>query len=400
MNSRTESETPTLLWVALGLAMVPAVTMAFGRFAYALLLPEMRVDLAWNYSQAGAMNSASGAGYVAGAMIATYRRKHDDRMALLLGGTLTALTLLLSGFSSNFALLLTLRAIGGATGAIAFIAGSNLAIASGRGASPRQAANLLGIYYAGGGFGVVITAISLPWLLDGLNWRYGWITLGLLSLLAILASVPAANHVKTLYPLPSQPQQLRYPPLRLILPQLLSFTLYGLGYIAFATYIIDFLKNVQGHDTATVSVFWVLVGAFAMLGAFAWGPLLARLNGGWGSVATMGVTTIGSVIPLYFNGKIAVYLSASLFGIGFLAAVAAVSVYVRRSLPSETWPKTIGIMTIGFAAGQSLGPVLSGKIADLSQNIEAGLLASIFALLTAMFCSALQRKTVASHANQ
>lgn len=400
MSPPTDAKAPAALWVALGLAMVPAVTMAFGRFAYALLLPDMRVDLAWTYAQAGAMNAASGAGFVVGAIMATYRRKPDDRKAFLLGGTLTALCLLLSGFSSHFELLIGLRAVGGATGAIAFIAASNMAVATGHHGGPRQAAKLLGIYYAGGGLGIVITAVSLPWLLNRLDWRYGWIALGLLSLLAILAAVPAANRANTRHPAATQPASLRYPPLGPILPQLLSFTLYGAGFITFATYIIDILKNVQGHDTVTVSIFWVLVGLFAIVGAFAWGPLLARLHSGWGSVATMGVTTVGAGIPLFFSGKVAVYLSASLFGIGFLAAVAAMSVFVQRSLPRDTWPKTLGIMTIGFAAGQSLGPVLSGSVADVTQKLDAGLLVSIFVLLAAIFCSALQRNAVAAPSHQ
>ena len=56
--------------VALGLATGPAVALGFSRFAYALLLPPMRDALGWSYVQAGAINTANGAGYVVGAAIA------------------------------------------------------------------------------------------------------------------------------------------------------------------------------------------------------------------------------------------------------------------------------------------------------------------------------------------
>src|SRR5689334_3597053 len=60
----------THLGVVLGLAMGPAVGLGLGRFAYALLLPAMRVDLGWSYAQAGALNTANAAGYLIGALLA------------------------------------------------------------------------------------------------------------------------------------------------------------------------------------------------------------------------------------------------------------------------------------------------------------------------------------------
>jgi hypothetical protein len=38
------------MWVVIGLAMGPAVALGLARFAYALLLPAMRVDPGWDAS--------------------------------------------------------------------------------------------------------------------------------------------------------------------------------------------------------------------------------------------------------------------------------------------------------------------------------------------------------------
>ncbi|MGH9054723.1 MAG: YbfB/YjiJ family MFS transporter [Acidimicrobiales bacterium] len=53
---------------AAGLALGPAVALGLARFAYALLLPAMRTDLHWSYTQAGALNTANALGYFAGAI--------------------------------------------------------------------------------------------------------------------------------------------------------------------------------------------------------------------------------------------------------------------------------------------------------------------------------------------
>ena len=51
--------------------MGPVIALGLARFAYALLLPAMRADLGWSYADAGAINTANAAGYLAGALLAT-----------------------------------------------------------------------------------------------------------------------------------------------------------------------------------------------------------------------------------------------------------------------------------------------------------------------------------------
>ena len=55
---------------ALLLSLGTASALGFGRFAYGLLLPAMRDDLGWSLTEAGAMNTANGLGYLVGAMAA------------------------------------------------------------------------------------------------------------------------------------------------------------------------------------------------------------------------------------------------------------------------------------------------------------------------------------------
>ena len=60
-------------WVViLALAMAPAVSNGFARFAYALILPAMRADLGWTYSMAGWINTANAIGYLLGALPVSY----------------------------------------------------------------------------------------------------------------------------------------------------------------------------------------------------------------------------------------------------------------------------------------------------------------------------------------
>ena len=58
---------PTLM-LAAGLSLGSAIALGLARFAYALLLPSMKLDLGWSFAQAGAMNTANALGYLLGAL--------------------------------------------------------------------------------------------------------------------------------------------------------------------------------------------------------------------------------------------------------------------------------------------------------------------------------------------
>src|SRR5206468_12255432 len=59
---------PAKLIIVLSIA--PAIGLGICRFAYALVLPDMRDSLGWSYATAGFMNTINAAGYLAGALTA------------------------------------------------------------------------------------------------------------------------------------------------------------------------------------------------------------------------------------------------------------------------------------------------------------------------------------------
>src|SRR5260370_1274093 len=88
----------------------------------------MRTDLKWSYTQAGGMNTANALGYLAGALAAAITTAAiGERRTFALSFTLTATSILASGFTTSYVLLLLLRGLGGAAGAVLFISGGALA---------------------------------------------------------------------------------------------------------------------------------------------------------------------------------------------------------------------------------------------------------------------------------
>src|ERR1700710_183808 len=99
----------TPLWIVAGLAMGPAIALGLARFAYALLLPAMRADLGWSFADAGSMNTANAAGYLAGALIAApIGRRFGDKVAFKFGLLFAAVAIGASGLTGNFTALLVM----------------------------------------------------------------------------------------------------------------------------------------------------------------------------------------------------------------------------------------------------------------------------------------------------
>ena len=361
------------LWVALGLAVGPLVAIGLARFAYALLLPPMRADLDWSYSQAGAMNAANAAGYLAGAIFtARLAARHGERTVYLVGLFGTAFSLIGCGAGDGFTTLLALRAAAGFFGALAFVAGATLATAAGAGA------------------GVVLSSVIVPLaLMDGASgWRWGWLGFGAVSLLAGLVSLPAVRHrpPRATVRVASRAATARVS----LVAAAIAYALFGAGYIAYMTFVIAFLRA-EHFAPLTVSTFWTVLGLASVATGFGWGYVLARLPGGWPLAVVLAMLGIGALMPLMNEGGAIAFLSAVLFGGSQMAAPAAVTVLVRKAHPPATWTREIGWLTVLFGIGQCIGPLLAGALSDTPSGVRLGLLVSVAILALAAVIAALQR---------
>ncbi|MEJ2632284.1 MAG: YbfB/YjiJ family MFS transporter [Acidihalobacter sp.] len=391
-STQRPQQTPkaTPIWVVIGLAMGPTVALGLARFAYALLLPPMRAGLGWSYAAAGALNTANAAGYLVGALAAAaFGRRFGDKRVFAVSLLLTALAVGASGLTAEFSRQLALRFGAGFTGALAFVAGAGLTAAAAHGGARSRAPTILGLYFAGGGLGITASALAVPPLLAAFGWRGGWLALGGLSLLATIIAWAALGRAPRTASAAGKHGHGSWS-VRFMVPKLLAYGLFGAGYIAYMTFIIAYLRSAEQFSGFEISAFWAVLGIAAILAAFAWGPVLGRLKGGWGTTATVGVVTLGAAMPLIYGGIAGAFLSAILFGGSFLAVVAAVSSFGRRVAPPHAWTAVIGALTVAFGIGQSIGPVLSGMLSDGSGGVATGLWVSVAILAVACVVAATQ----------
>lgn len=351
----------------------PGAALGAGRFAYALVLPAMQAELGLTFAQAGLLGSANTAGYLLGALISHrvlagvgYRR--GFYAALLL----QSLTLALLALSPGYALFVALRLAQGFLGALVFVGGAALLLASG------SRALGLGVYFGGVGMGIVLSTLILPVMT---SWQSGWLLLGVLSLVMTAASFLALRDLREPPPHVTGAQG----SLRGIGVALVVYGLYGAGYIGYMTFVGAGLNVPLGGV-------WVILGIGAALNGYLWGPVVERLGGVRALRVIMLTLTVASLYPLLINLP---YLSAFLFGISFLGVITAITSLFRERLPAATWSRAMGLSTAVFALGQAGGPSISGVAGELLGG-AAGALWSATALLGAALVVALLARDRAS----
>jgi predicted MFS family arabinose efflux permease len=377
------------LAAALALALAAAVSLGLARFSYALLLPPMRQDLGWSYVTAGGMNTFNALGYLLGALaMPRLMRRFDARALMLVGGAAAALLLAAHAATRADAVLVVLRTATGVGSALSFVGGGLLAarLAS---LAPARAGLVLGIYYGGVGLGIIGSALLVPPIVDAhaARWPAAWLALAAAAAFFTLLTAVGTRGLGA--PPPVAGERVRFAP-RTLAFGLAGYAMFGLGYIAYMTFIITLLRE-QGLSGAATVGFFVLLGAGVLASSWLWAGLLQRHRDGRPMALLNALLALATVLPVASTHPLSVYASGALFGGVFLSVVASTTALVRHNLEPAAWPAGIAVFTIVFAAGQIIGPAIVGWIADLSGGLATGFVASAAMLALGALLASLQR---------
>jgi predicted MFS family arabinose efflux permease len=390
LHSPQPPSTAHLARLILTLSLSATVSLGIGRFAYALVLPDMRDSLHWSYSAAGFMNTINAAGYLAGALLASQLVRRFGWSAALRGGTLINLAALaLCAITGNFVVLSAARLVGGFAAAASFVAGGALAAELAQ-ARPERASFLLSLFYAGPGLGILTSGLVAPFVLQGFGPGSWWIVWWVLAALSTLLTIPllltpiqskAGLNAATGAAFSIQPVAI----------YLFGYFLFGAGYIAYMTFMIAYVRDLGGGATAQAA-FWCLIGLAGFATPWVWRRTLALDRGGLATAIVLAANAVGAALPILGHSTIMLAISAAVFGVSFFAVAGSTTAFVRLNYPPAAWPAAIAAMTIAFGVGQTLGPFVVGAITDAMGSLTYALNISAATLLLGAIAAAMQGK--------
>jgi predicted MFS family arabinose efflux permease len=372
------------------LSLAPTIGLGIGRFAYALVLPDMRDALHWSYSAAGFMNTINAVGYLAGALVASRMICRFGLTANVRWGTLACvLSLALCAMSGNFVVLSFARLLAGFAGAAGFVGGGALAAMIAQ-SSPARADFLLSLFYAGPGIGILLSGLIAPFVLQAFGPGSWWIVWWAMTLLAAFMIMPLLLAPLGANALAGPTVRTRFS-VKPVTIYLIAYFLFGAGYIAYMTFMIAYVRD-GGGGAAAQSLFWSLIGVSAFVTPWVWRRVLALNRGGLAMAIILGVNALGAALPIFSHSPLLLAISALVFGVAFFAVVGSTTAFVRFNYPPSEWSAGIAAMTIAFGLGQTLGPIVVGAITDALGNLSYALNVSAAMLALGAVLAAFQGK--------
>ena len=158
---------------------------------------------------------------------------------------------------------------------------------------------------------------------------------------------------------------------RQLAPTFVGYGIFGAGYAGYMTFVIALLQK-QGSSGERMFWFWIVLALVSAVSTLLWGRTLGAFDDGRGPALVFAIAMLGTLPVLIVPGPTAMFVSAILFGGSFMSGPTSITIVAQRQLPVSSWTAAISLLTVGFAFGQTIGPILAGAISDATGSIAAG----------------------------
>lgn len=329
------------------------IGIGLSRFAYTPLIPALIGEGWFDPADAAYLGAANLAGYLVGALSSQGMARRLSAV-----GTLRAMLVLATaaffacGWPSGFAWYFVWRFAAGYAGGALMALAAPTALA----AVPAARRGLAGgLIFTGVGLGIALSGTLVPLLLlEGL--AAAWFGLGTLSLVLTAMAWggwPAAADALAPAAAPARRRD------RIAWPLMALFVAYGLdaaGIVPHMVFFVDFVARGLGQGIAAGSVYWVVVGIGAAVGAMAAGRMADR----WGFTAALrialGLQAIAACLPALSDAPLVLGLSGLIIGAFVPGIVPLVLGRVHELLPGDpgrqraAWSRATAAFALGQAA--------------------------------------------------
>jgi len=369
----------TYAGIILVIGMLVVLITGFMEFAHSLTIPSMKDDLGLSNTQVGLLLTVLGTVRMGSCLVAgNLAARLESRYLVGIGTVGTGFSMLLLGYSPNYAVALASMALMGLGFGFAMIPMIGLI-------APwfemQSRGTVAGLFSAGGSLAFVISGLVVPQLVDGSpesGWRHSWIIFGVLALVVGAVAMlllkdrpkdPDAVVTQLMAAETPGPHQARsgwalevYKNPYVWLLTLMAFCS-GAGGNVFNTFFGEFLEA-KGESLATAGQLLLLIGVLAGASSVVWGRMSDRLGRGPAFALSFGIQGLGFIL-LWFSPGLAMFIVASTFlGLTLRAAFTLCAAGSGDHVPVRFAAAAFGLISIGANLGSIVSPPLAGVIAD------------------------------------
>lgn len=368
-NAVPAAEVGPNLWrgwiVVLVVAGAAGVSQTFGRFAYSLLLTDVRDDFGLSNTVAGAFGTTNLAAYLTGTLIVSMTVARVGVARMTRGGiVVSTVGIGALAWSPNLWVLAVGQVVTGFGGAAVWVTAPTLAT-SGVGEGRRGLA--IGLAGAGIGVGMVVSS-AIEASVPTEQWRSVYRILAVVAVVVVVLALwflrhgPAASNTG-----PSGFRALgSVPRWRSLLG---AYALYGFSMSLFLNYLVASLEDDSGYTATEAAAAFSAFGAGTIVGGPSFGPLSDR----WGrrrSLVAAYVLMVVAALVVPTGARPWSTVAAFAFGTAFTGVPTGVAARIRDHVDGAAFGGAFGTATLGFGAALMLGPQLGGALGDLRGSFQ------------------------------
>lgn len=387
-----EKEKGRWVYIVVGM-LTTAVTLAFARMSYGVVLPYMRAGLDMSFKEAGYLGTIVSLGYLGTVVFAgILASRWGSRRTILIGISCVTAGFLGLSLTRSFkvsAMFMLILGVGTAFTYTPLISLMAAKFVENRGF-------VIGLVSGGVGLGMLFTGFMVPYLnfrLPESGWRLAWSIYAMFGILVLFLTLRFIQNPSVHQPAKGGGRALRwdiYSNRNVILVGVI-YAIVGMTYIIQAVFNMSFMLSAglsaqfAGHLIAGNGVLSVLTGP-------AWGFLSDHLGRKFSLNLTMAVNALATLLPVLHPRVWSFTLSMlvlSLVVSGIFAMVQATS--MDQVKPGDM-PIAFSYVTLYFAVGQFIGPTVAGWLIEDWGGFRTAFLFSALTLVTA-FVLTLRLKT-------
>lgn len=361
-------------------AVAAGVAQGFGRFSYAVMLPEMTRTYLHSYALAGSVGLANVGAYLLGTALVSFLATRVKSKSLVVWGLfLSTAGMTMNFMSHNVYLTMLSMAICGLGGSFIWVPTPGIAA---RSVEVRFSGLAMGL--AGAGIGVLISiSAELARVLHvfggQLAWRLQWAIqagFGLLVLVLVIAFLPKETGKPDLQR-GSAKDLMRVPGWKSVT---LAYTAYGLSYALFFTFFVAEIEHGSRISSSTASIDFGIIGFVSIFG----GIVSGRLSDLFGRTLIMAggfLFMVLSSLLVLIGGSVEAMVAAILFGVPMSGVANSVASFIGDDVPARSFSAVFGLVTLSFGVAQALATQLGGSLASVMGSFTGDFVISGFAAL-------------------
>jgi len=360
-----------------GGAVILAVAMGVGRFAYTAILPAMERDAGLGVPAAGLLASANLLGYMVGALVAMHPVASGRRLATLrssLAGVVltTGLMALDSGYW------LALRFTTGACSGLILVFASSIVLE--RAALARRS-SWPPLFFSGVGLGIAFSGIATPVLEAHGGSRTAWIGIAVASGAAALVAGRWFVDRGSMSEIAESDIGAELPThTNTFLWLSILYMVEAFAYIIPATFLVAIIAATP-NLSRYAALSWVAVGLAAAFATFPWIYASERLGKAGALAIAFAIQAVGIAVLVFVHNAAGVLFSALALGGTFMAVTLFAAGLAREMFPLRT-NTALSRLTVLYSIGQIAGPLFaSAAVVRFHSYNNALLTAAVFAAI-------------------